>query len=1048
MAVLKVPRITTADRTSLLLMASEIVYDTDLDLFFGGDGVTLGGFQIGSTISDLGDLNDVDLSGLASGDIIQYNSVSGNWEAVAASSIGGVTSVNGQTGVVVLDADNIDDSTTTNKFATQAELDQIATNQTDIAQEVIDRGNADAILQGQITSNAADITALENRNINTDAPIQGGGDLSADRTISLDINSATAGILNGADEILFADVDDSNNVKKTTAQDIADLASGAVTSFNGRSGAVVSFSGDYDADQIDDATTTNKFATQAQLNQIGTNQTNISQEIIDRTNADAAIQSQVTLNNAKVSADGSIDTHNDVDLTGLADDDVLQYNLSTGNFEPVAASSIGGVNSWNGRTGSVLPLASDYNADQIDFDPSVINRLSATEVQAAIDEITNILFPTTGRFLYVDGTNGDDTNSGLNPGDAFETIQAAINAVTQNDQTISIFPNTYTEDLDFASKTNLTLESYIDSPIDSQVVEIQGQHTFVGALRIRMVGLQLDDNSASGGHVLDLTGCLGSCFFDNITFDINGTGGAINASTAASFYVYRDIGLEGELNFSTGSSAHFFVRSTGSGSVLLNGPSVTFVDCLAVPSIEHQSGSLTLTDCDAFLRDGSGRAIFSSAADLPANQVLMTDCNFYTAATNDYGIIQINNCNYLFNDVKRDVSQDILPANLAKRLTRGSNLVDLEMNSLPSITVDALDELALIDKSNNNEPSKATIQDVIDSAIVPGTVTAVKNYTCEDNQVTPGRLSWGNGLTSVDTGACFNQDGTITSIAVSTVASATNSNINIEIDGIVVGSINHNGTTSVNPVNIAVTAGQFLNLNRTTAGGGQQITASVDVSYDINTDQFQGPQGNDGNSTITSQAGAPSDPAPQQAFYLDNVSGDFYTSEATTSWGSAKGNLTGPQGPQGIPGTQGSNRIAKFTNILVGSVQPTATSTLNGINNVPIFDELGSDISVSSNTITINTAGTYKLVFNIFLQSTATRAAPGFGFSVNGSTPQTISCPTYIRNNSGHNNSSAFLDLSFQFSASDTIQIQVTQQGAAGVVQMPTGTSIFEIRKI
>lgn len=46
---------------------------------------------------------------------------------------GAVDSVNGETGVVVLDADDIDDTSTTHKFATSAELAQIATNQSDIA---------------------------------------------------------------------------------------------------------------------------------------------------------------------------------------------------------------------------------------------------------------------------------------------------------------------------------------------------------------------------------------------------------------------------------------------------------------------------------------------------------------------------------------------------------------------------------------------------------------------------------------------------------------------------------------------------------------------------------------------------------------------------------------------------------------------------------------------------------------------------------------------------------------------------------------------------
>jgi hypothetical protein len=47
MAVFKAPRITTLQRNSLLLEASEIVYDTDENSFFGGNGLDLGGFPIG-----------------------------------------------------------------------------------------------------------------------------------------------------------------------------------------------------------------------------------------------------------------------------------------------------------------------------------------------------------------------------------------------------------------------------------------------------------------------------------------------------------------------------------------------------------------------------------------------------------------------------------------------------------------------------------------------------------------------------------------------------------------------------------------------------------------------------------------------------------------------------------------------------------------------------------------------------------------------------------------------------------------------------------------
>ena len=70
-----------------------------------------------------------------------------------ASGGGAVDSVNGQTGVVVLDADNIDDTTTSNKFATTAELSQISTNTSDISNNTasIDRLNGSATVSSTAT---------------------------------------------------------------------------------------------------------------------------------------------------------------------------------------------------------------------------------------------------------------------------------------------------------------------------------------------------------------------------------------------------------------------------------------------------------------------------------------------------------------------------------------------------------------------------------------------------------------------------------------------------------------------------------------------------------------------------------------------------------------------------------------------------------------------------------------------------------------------------------------------------------------------------------
>ena len=56
-----------------------------------------------------------------------------------------------------------------------------------------------------------------------------GGGTSGAVSLAVDINGQSTATVVGTDEIIFGDISDSNNIKKTTAQDIANLGTGGVS---------------------------------------------------------------------------------------------------------------------------------------------------------------------------------------------------------------------------------------------------------------------------------------------------------------------------------------------------------------------------------------------------------------------------------------------------------------------------------------------------------------------------------------------------------------------------------------------------------------------------------------------------------------------------------------------------------------------------------------------------------------------------------------------------------------------------------------------------
>ena len=87
-------------------------------------------------------------------------------------------------------------------------------------------------------------------------------------------------------------------------------------------------------------------------------QTNIDTEATTRGNADITLQGNI---DAIIEANASIDTHSDVDTTGKADDEVLTYNSTSGNWESKVSAS--GVTDHGALTGLIDDDHINYHND-------------------------------------------------------------------------------------------------------------------------------------------------------------------------------------------------------------------------------------------------------------------------------------------------------------------------------------------------------------------------------------------------------------------------------------------------------------------------------------------------------------------------------------------------------------------------------------------------------------------------------------------------------------------------------------------------------------
>ena len=111
------------------------------------------------------------------------------------------------------------------------------------------------------------------------------------------------------------------------------------------------------------------------------------------------------------------------------------------------------------------------------------------------------------------------------------------------------------------------------------------------------------------------------------------------------------------------------------------------------------------------------------------------------------------------------------------------------------------------------------------------------------------------------------------------------------------------------------------------------------------------------------------------------------------------------------------------------------------------INEGGFTSAAAGITIPAGAGGIYYCFFNIGLNSAGAREAPRIRFSINGTGQEDNSVCTYIRDSSGHQDSSAHLATIYNLSAGDVIGLQsIRATSATAAVDSSTNSNVSLIK--
>lgn len=148
------------------------------------------------------------------------------------------------------------------------------------------------------------------------------------------------------------------------------------------------------------------------------------------------------------------------------------------------------------------------------------------------------------------------------------------------------------------------------------------------------------------------------------------------------------------------------------------------------------------------------------------------------------------------------------------------------------------------------------------------------------------------------------------------------------------------------------------------------------------------------------------------------------------------------------------NWIKTSRNISVKYSNNAADTAINVNNNAAINAPIIStlewndnpliyNVNAVTNTITITTAGRYRISVNVSLTtaSATDRLTPEMWIEVNGTQRGTFSSTGYIRTNNGHQESSLHITEVFELNANDVISVAILRTASAGPVNLRSANS-------